>query len=142
MKRIVIDLNILMDFFLKREAHEKVAEIFRICSEGKIEGFVCAHEITTLYYFLNKALKDKGKIKKSISIIMKYFKVIEINAEILIKALSSGVSDFEDAVIETSAAEKGAGYILTRNTRDFKKSIISPITPDEFLALQNKAAMR
>ena len=135
MKKIVIDINILMDFLFKRDGHEKVAEIFKFCSKGKINGFVCAHEITTLYYFLNKATANKINIKKSISGIIKRFKVIEINEELLCKALSSEINDFEDAVIEVSSREKNADYILTRNIKDFKKSIVSAITPEELLAI-------
>ena len=83
MKNIVIDINIFMDFLFKREGHEKVVEIFKFCIKGALKGFICAHEITTLFYFLNKSIKEKDKIRKSISGIMKRFKVIEINEEIL-----------------------------------------------------------
>ena len=138
MKKIVIDINILMDFLFKREGHEKAAEIFSICSKGKIKGFVCAHEITTLYYFLNKAVKDKIKIRKALSGIMNRFTVIEINAGILNKALASQINDFEDAVIEASSVDKKAEYILTRNIKDFKKSIINAITPEELLIMLKK----
>ena len=136
MKNIVIDINILMDFLFKREGHEKVAEIFKIFSKGKIAGFVCAHEITTMYYFLDKAVADKKRIKKSLLGIMNRFKVIEINQEILEKALASEISDYEDAVIEISAKRKNAEYILTRNIKDFKKSIVNAITPEELLVIQ------
>ena len=135
MKSIVIDLNILMDFLFKREGHEKVAEVFTICSKGKIKGYICAHEITTLFYFLDKSVRDKIKIKKTISGLMKQFKVIEINEALLNKALFSEISDFEDAVIEVSAQEKDIEYILTGNTKDFRKSRIDAITPLELLAL-------
>ena len=135
MKNIIIDTNILMDFLFEREGHEKVAEIFKICSNGEIKGFVCAHEITTLYFFLNKSIKDKRKIKKSISGIMKRFHVIETNEKILNKALASEIDDFEDAVIEASSNEKNAEYILSRNIKDFKKSIVTAITPEELLAI-------
>ena len=66
---------------------------------------------------------------------MKSFKVIEINEKILEKALASEIDDFEDAVIEVSANDKKAAYILTRNTRDFKKSVVNVITPEELLAI-------
>ena len=135
MKSIVIDLNILMDFLFKRQEHESVAEIFAICSTGKIKGYICAHEITTLFYFLDKSVRDKIKIKKTISGLMKQFRVIEINDVLLNKALFSEIGDFEDAVIEASALEKKAEYILTRNTKDFRKSMINVITPSELLAL-------
>jgi predicted nucleic acid-binding protein len=132
---VVIDVNIFMDFLFKREGHEKVAEIFKQCIKGNIKGFSCAHEITTLNYFLSKSNKDKVKIKKAISGIMRSFKVIAINEEILTKALFSEIDDFEDAVIEVSSKENDAEYILTRNTKDFKKSIVKPITPDELLII-------
>ena len=135
MKRIVIDINVLMDFLFKREGHEKAAEIFKICSEGAIKGFTCAHEITTLYYFLDKSIKDKRKIKKAISGIMQRFEVIEINKGILEKALTSEIGDFEDAVIEAASKEKKAEYILTRNIKDFRKSAVNAITPEELLVI-------
>ena len=135
MKKIVIDINILMDFLFKREGHEKVFEIFKYNIKGKINGFVCAHEIATLYYFLDKSVKDKNKIKKSISGILKRFKIIEINEMILNKSLYSQIDDYEDAIIEISAIENNVDYILTRNIRDFKKSVIKAITPEELFAI-------
>ena len=66
---------------------------------------------------------------------MNRFKVIEINENLLGKALSSEIDDFEDAVIEVSSKEKNAEYILTRNIKDFKKSIINAITPEELLTI-------
>jgi predicted nucleic acid-binding protein len=137
MKKILIDINILMDFLFKREGHEKVAEIFKICSKGDIQGLVCAHEITTLNYFLDKTIKDKVKVRKTISGIMQHFKIIEVNRELLEKALTSEIDDFEDAVIEASSSKEKAEYILTRNIRDCKKSIIHAIAPEELLVIYN-----
>ncbi|MDR1316368.1 MAG: PIN domain-containing protein [Spirochaetales bacterium] len=135
MKRIVIDINIFMDFLFKRNGHEKVAEIFKHCIKGNVMGFSCAHEITTLNYFLSKSNKDKVKVRKIISGIMKRFKVIATDEEILTRALHSDIDDFEDAVIEISAKENDAEYILTGNTKDFKKSIVKSITPEELLVI-------
>jgi predicted nucleic acid-binding protein len=135
MKNITIDSNIIMDFLFKRDGHEKAAEIFKHCSKKKINGFICAHEITTLSYFLEKSIKDKNKKIKAISGIMKRFKVIEINEELLNSALYSAIDDFEDAVIEVSSKAKEVDYIITRNIKDFKKSQIKAITPEELLAI-------
>jgi predicted nucleic acid-binding protein len=135
MKNIVIDLNILMDFLFKRDGHEKAAELFTLCTTGKVKGFICAHEITTLFYFLSKAVKDRKKIKKAISQIMNQFVIIEINAQLLKLALSSEIHDFEDAVVEVSSSEKNADFIVTKNLKDFSKSIVPAITPEELLAI-------
>jgi predicted nucleic acid-binding protein len=135
MKNIVIDINIFMDFLFKREGHEKVVEIFKFCIKDVLRGFICAHEITTLFYFLNKSITGKNKIKKTISGIMRRFTVIETNEEILRQSLYSEIDDYEDAVIEVSANIHNAEYILTRNIKDFKKSIIKAITPEELLMI-------
>ena len=138
MKNIVIDVNILMDFLFKRQGHENVVKIFEFCMKGSIKGFICAHEITTLCYFLDKVEKDKSQTKRVISRLMKWFTVIEINEDLLNKALNSKIDDFEDAVIEVSAIENNVDYIITRNIKDFKKSIISSKTPEELLFVINK----
>jgi len=137
MKNIVIDINIFMDFLFKRQGHENVVEIFKFCMNGTIRGFMCAHEITTLCYFLDKAEKDKSKTKKVISRLMKRFTVIEVNEELLNKALNSEIDDFEDAVIEVSAIDRNVDYIITRNVKDFKKSIIPVKTPEELILTIN-----
>jgi len=137
MRNIVIDINIFMDFLFKRQGHENVVEIFKFCINGTVKGFMCAHEITTLCYFLDKTKKDKSQTKKVISRLMKRFTVIEINEELLNKALNSEIDDFEDAVIEVSAVERNADYIITRNLKDFKKSVIPAMTPEELLPILN-----
>jgi hypothetical protein len=61
--------------------------------------------------FFGKIRKGFIKSKKVISGIMKRFTVIEVNEEILNRALYSKIDDFEDAVIEVSASEKNVDYI-------------------------------
>jgi len=68
---------------------------------------------------------------------MKRFTVIEINEELLNKALNSKIDDFEDVVIEVSAIDRNADYIITRNIQDFKKSIIPAKTPEELVLIIN-----
>ena len=135
MKNIVVDINIFMDFLFKRKGHEKVAEVFRCCAKNRLKGYVCAHEITTLSYFLHKSIKEKERVIKSLSWIMRQFKVIEVNAMILGKSLHSEIDDYEDAVIEVSAFENNADCVLTRDIGDFKKSMVKAVTPEELLAI-------
>jgi len=39
MKKTVIDINIFMDFLFKRQGHESVVEIFKLCMKGKINFY-------------------------------------------------------------------------------------------------------
>jgi predicted nucleic acid-binding protein len=136
MKTILIDLNIILDYLNKREGHEKALEIIIQCCLKKIKGFICAHEITTLSYFLEKESKDKNKTIKTISGILEMFEIIEINKTILEKALLLNINDYEDAVIVASASEKRINYIITKNIKDFKNSQIKALLPEEYLAIK------
>ena len=62
MKRILVDLNVILDFLNKRNDHFEAAKIVDLCIEKKIKGYICAHEITTLAYFLIKGEKDNNKL--------------------------------------------------------------------------------
>ena len=49
------------------------------------------------------------------------------------QALSSGMGDFEDAVMAETAKRIGACCIVTRNTRDYTSCGVPVCTPGEFL---------
>jgi predicted nucleic acid-binding protein len=134
MKSILVDLNVILDYLDKRPGHEKALEIVIQSCLKKVTGFVCAHEITTLSYYLEKNARDRNKNIKILSGIMKMFTIIEVNEKILNAALHSGLTDYEDAVIEVSAMEKAVDYIITRNIKDFKNSTIKALLPEEYLA--------
>ena len=134
MKTILVDLNIILDYLGDRNGSEKAGELFAKCFRKELKGYVCAHEITTLSYYLGKTSKNRTENMKIISRILQIFDVIEINKKILEEAVLSNITDFEDAVIVESAKVKKTGCIITRNTKDFKNSPIPVMLPEEYLA--------
>jgi predicted nucleic acid-binding protein len=58
---------------------------------------------------------------------------IDLTLSVLDKALSSSISDFEDAVQFYTAVYSDADYIITRNVKDFPQDSIPVLTPTEFL---------
>jgi predicted nucleic acid-binding protein len=130
---IVIDLNVLLDFLLERSGCASAEAVLNYCCLKKIKGFICAHEITTLAYFLQKEPKSRIKVKEIIANILEMLEIIEINTEILRQALFSPITDYEDAVIEASAKAGKADYIVTRNLHDFKRSAVKALTPEKML---------
>jgi len=63
LKKILVDLNIILDFLNKRNFHLEAAQLVDMCVEKKLSGYMCAHEITTLSYFLFKEQKDKAGVE-------------------------------------------------------------------------------
>lgn len=132
MKKIVIDLNIILDFLGKRNFHQEAAQLINMCVEKKVSGYICAHEVTTLSYFLLKEQKKKTKVINTITALLDIFTVIQIDESILRDSLISPISDYEDAVIEVSAMKNNIEYIISRNISDFKSSRIQTYTPEQF----------
>ena len=126
MKTILVDLNIILDFLNKRHFHQEAAQLINMCVEKKLVGFICAHEVTTLSYFLLKEQKDKTKVINTITALLE---------SILRDSLISPILDYEDAVIEVSSIRNNIDYIISRNISDFNSSRIPAYTPEQFFLL-------
>lgn len=83
MIKILIDLNIILDFLNKRNFHVEASQLINMCVEKKISGYICAHEVTTLSYFLLKEQKDRTKVINTITALLDIFNVIPVDETIL-----------------------------------------------------------
>jgi hypothetical protein len=61
------------------------------------------------------------------------FAVVAVDTALLKSALASGLSDFEDAVIESAAVACNASNIITGNIKDFRNSAVNAMTPTTYL---------
>jgi predicted nucleic acid-binding protein len=131
--KLFLDTNVMLDFLGERDPfYISAAKIATLADKRKIKIVASALSYATLSYFLTKYYgleKTKDKLRK--------FKVIseicELDALIIDKGLNSDFSDFEDALQYYSALRTDSDIIITRNGKDFKKSQIPVMTPDEFL---------
>jgi len=122
MRKVLIDLNIILDMLGKRTDHEAAAAVFDNCVRRKIKGYVSSHEITTLSYFLEKEKYEKMKKIKIINLLLDNLAVLTAHEKILRNALYSEITDYEDAVIDELAKNGEIDFIITRDLKDFKKS--------------------
>lgn len=122
MKKVLIDLNIIIDFLNKRDDHEAAVAVYDKCVKKEVKGYVSSHEITTLSYFLEKEKYERINRNKIISNLLDNLSVLTAHEEILRKSLISELEDYEDAVIDELGLHEGIDYIVTRNLKDFKKS--------------------
>ncbi len=127
------DTNIMFDFLGERDPfYISAAKIATLADKRELSIIVSALSYTTISYLLSKyesIEKIKNKLRK--------FKVIseicELDELIIEKGLNSDFSDFEDSLQYYSALRTECDVIITRNGKDFKKSKIPVMTPDEFL---------
>ena len=134
MDKVLIDTDVLLDFFFDRKPFaEYAAEILNLCEENKIVGFTTPVIISNVYYILRKTAKHDiivEKIKQLLNII----DIIKIDKIAVLNALNSEFKDFEDALQNFSAIENGEIKVfLTRNIKDFKKSELAILSPETYL---------
>jgi predicted nucleic acid-binding protein len=134
MESILIDTDVILDFFFDRQPFsDDAALIFSLCEKKKIKGYVTPVIYSNTYYLLRQtAHHDKviNKLKQLLSIT----DVLTMDKEVVIQALNSGFTDFEDALQNFSALKNGdISVIVTRNIKDYKTSKIGVLTPDYYL---------
>ncbi len=60
MKQVLYDTNVLLDVLLKREPHFSAsAAALDAVGQGKVEGYIAGHAVTTLAYLLRRQLDSK-----------------------------------------------------------------------------------
>ncbi|MBK6965799.1 MAG: PIN domain-containing protein [Bacteroidales bacterium] len=138
MNKVLIDTDVILDFFFDRQPFsDDAAKVLSFCELNRIRGFVTPVIISNIYYILRQTAKHEKVIEK-ISQLLKIIDVLVIDKTIVLQALDSGFIDFEDA-LQNFAAEKAGdvGLIITRNIRDYKKSNLGVMTPADFLKLKD-----
>lgn len=60
--------------------------------------------------------------------------IVSVTRNDCLKAFSLPVNDYEDAVLARCAKRIKADFIITRNVKDFIKSPVKAILPQEFLS--------
>ena len=132
-KRIFVDTNVMLDFLGERNPfYESIAKIATLAEKEKLTLIVSPISFATVNYFLSKFENSKIAREK-----LRKFKIISeicsLDEQTIEKGLNSSFTDFEDALQYFSATESECDLILTRNGKDFKKSLLPIMTPDEFI---------
>ncbi|MFA5738554.1 MAG: PIN domain-containing protein [Bacteroidales bacterium] len=134
MDKILIDTDVILDFFFDRHPFSEFASTIISWSEKKkIEGFVTPVICSNVYYLLRQTAKHEKVIEK-LSHLLTIVDVIQMDKKVLISALTSDFNDFEDALQNFAAIQQGdINVILTRNIKDFRKSKIGVMTPENYI---------
>ncbi|MFA6293356.1 MAG: PIN domain-containing protein [Victivallales bacterium] len=133
--KIFVDPNVLLDVFQERiPQYDASVSIWDMAERGQLSGFVSAISFNNIYYIISR-FRDKKHAARAIKLLRGTFSPVPLDEQILNQAIDSKMSDFEDAIQFFSAVHASADFIITRNSKDFPKSGIPVLTPEEFLAI-------
>ncbi len=135
MRRILVDIDVILDVLLDRNPHVKFgAAVWTTVETGKCEGLLAAHAITTIHYLVQKEL-GVTKAKRLISEILQVFRVATVDSGVIAEALRLPLGDFEDAVSAAAARASKCDYIVTRDPKGFRGSPVRALGPEATLPL-------
>lgn len=139
MQQLFLDTNVVIDFLADRKPFSiPAARIFNYSAESKINLFISAVSYNNIYYILRQSLTSKETIKL-LDELSELTDIADVTKSIIKRSLKTDFKDFEDAIqYHCALSISKLDAIVTRNTKDFKKSILPVLTPEEAISvLQN-----
>lgn len=133
-KSIFIELNIIVDVLLERKGFEASLAVIELGERKGYQLSVSAHMVTTLAYLLEAAQLPRVAVAEYVAWLLDTFQIIPTGETLFRAALSSRLTDYEDAVVEQAALKADAAIIITRNIRDFRHSVVPAQTPEAYLS--------
>ena len=131
--KILIDTNIILDIVLERQPFvEQATQLFKAAQQANVVLFVTATTITDLYYVTRKA-KGRAIALNFITDLLQFMDVAGVDKAVIMQALHSDITDFEDAIQESAAKSQAINVLVTRNETDFKSSALEIHSPESFL---------
>jgi len=128
--RMLLDTDVLLDFAIGRSSHlEASARILEWASLHPGQCAVAWHSIANIHYL------TKGNSESFLSDLLEFAVIPSTGTQEMKYALDLEFSDLEDAMQTAAAFAFKAQIIVTRNTKDFRKSPIKAVLPKDALLL-------
>jgi predicted nucleic acid-binding protein len=133
--RALLDSNVVIDVIEHRDDFfDDSYEVMRHVAEGKLDAIIPAGSVSDIYYIIRRGGKSADATRDAIAALLQIVNICDTTASDVSHALTMNLSDFEDAIVASTAKREKVDYIITRNERDFIGIPIPPISPTDFLA--------
>ena len=132
MKNIFFDTNVVIDFLADRKPFSiDAAKLFNLCVLGNVKIYISAVSYNNIYYILRQSLSNTEMIKL-LDELSEMAEIADVTKSVIKKSLKTDFKDFEDAIQYYCALSLNKiDFIVTRDTKDYKKSTLSIMTPAE-----------
>ena len=130
--RVLIDTNVILDFVLNRVPFaDGATALFQHIEQQTFSAVVSASSVTDIFYLLQK---EKVNAIAFLKDFLSGVDVLGVDKAIIMCALYSGWTDFEDAIQAQVAIENNIDAVITRNTKDYDKlKKTQVLTPTELM---------
>lgn len=141
MKIIFLDTNVIIDFLADRRPFSVIAaEIFNAALSGNVKIFISSVSYNNIYYILRQSLSHTETIKL-LEQLSEMTEIADVTEAIIKKSLKSEFKDFEAAIQYNCALTiSKLDFIVTRDSKDFKKSTLPVMNPQEAISIINSSS--
>lgn len=134
MNKIFLDSDVILDLLLDRVPYSNDVESlieYSINKETKL--FTSPISISNINYIIGR-IETREKADFKTKKILELVGIENVGQKVINDASDSRFKDFEDGIQNFCALASGHNIIITRNTKDYKESSLSILTPREYLA--------
>lgn len=133
MEKVFVDTDICIDLLSGRQPFNASAEIlFSLADVNKLALFVSSLSFSNIDYVL-RSQYSSAHSRQIIARFKTLVNVLSVGSHTIDLAIASEFNDFEDAIQYACALENNIPVIITRNHKDFKKSVVLVVSPETFL---------
>ena len=137
--RVLVDTNVYIELFLKRENYQSVFKFFYLAALNKNQTCLTSMSLRDIGYIIHRSVHNESVSKQLQSEAYSMTsKVINTTADAAIDSLYSDMTDFEDSMQSRAAKEAMCDAIISFNKKDFKSSNLPVFTPMEICEIWSK----
>lgn len=134
--RVLVDTCVIIDALQSRAPFsENAQKIFIYVANKQFEGYITAKSVTDIYYLTHRLTHSDAETRKILSKLFTLFHILDTASLDCRKAISSEISDYEDAIMVETAIRSEMDCIVTRNVKDYAKAAVKVYEPTEFLKM-------
>ena len=135
MKKVFIDTNVFIDYLGQRgQFYEPAAKIVSLADMGLIRLLVSSLSFATGSYVLEAHChKTPEQIVDGYRKFVTICGIAAVDENVIMATIKHPFNDFEDAIQYHTAMADNADCIVTRNKKDFTRTEIPVMEPQEFL---------
>ncbi len=136
MKNIFLDTNVVIDFLTDRKPFSLyAAKLFNFSLSGKAMIYISGISYNNIYYIVRQSLSNDETIRL-LRDLFEMTEMIDVTKNSISQSLKADWRDFENAIqYHCALSVTTMDCIVTRSTKDFKKSALPVMTPQEAVSL-------
>lgn len=130
--RVIIDTNILIDYFAKRDYfYQDAVKLKAVSFFGDIDVWATSNSFTDVFYILHKE-HESQVIQDCFLASKEFLNICSVTSDDIFSTATEKWADFEDCLLYRCAKKLKADYLLTRDKEGFLRADIPCLSPSEF----------